>query len=64
MLLLDKSDKYIGQVGDVNVAPGALSFAYLDGLASLNGNSAKLWNLNTALVDRTIPFAIYDWREG
>lgn len=62
--LLNELDKHTTQVGNVDVASGALSLAHLDRLPGLDRDAGNLGNLDTALVDRTLALAIDDgWED-
>ena len=62
--LLNKLPEYSTKIRNVDVAPGAFSLSYLHCLSSLDGDSGELGNLDTALVDRAVAFAVDNrWKD-
>lgn len=59
--LLHELDEDLAEIRDIDIAPSAFAFAYLDGLSLLQGDSGQLWDLDTPLLDCTPSLPIDNW---
>ena len=60
---LDQFGEYLADVGDMHVAPDALSLSNLEPGTTLKSCFCRLWDLHAALVDGSSAAAIDQWRE-